>query len=54
MHVVAEGVETTAQLEKIRHYGADSVQGFLFSRALPAAEFQEFCASFAVRTWPAA
>jgi diguanylate cyclase (GGDEF)-like protein len=37
--VVAEGVEQREQLEELRERGCDEFQGFLFSRALPAAEF---------------
>jgi EAL domain-containing protein (putative c-di-GMP-specific phosphodiesterase class I) len=44
--VVAEGVETTAQFEFLRSLGCDSVQGYFFSRPLPAPE----CASF-VDSW---
>ena len=32
----AEGIETEAQLEAVRHEGCDEVQGFLFSPPLPA------------------
>ena len=32
----AEGVETTAQLDQLRAEGCDEVQGFLFSRPVPA------------------
>ncbi len=34
---VAEGVETAEQLEQLRAYGCDQVQGFHFSQAVPAA-----------------
>ncbi|MEK6550689.1 MAG: EAL domain-containing protein, partial [Pseudomonadota bacterium] len=33
--VVAEGVETEAQLELLRDLGCDSIQGFLYSRPVP-------------------
>lgn len=37
MHILAEGVETAAQLEMLRLLGCDEYQGFLFARALQAA-----------------
>jgi diguanylate cyclase (GGDEF)-like protein/PAS domain S-box-containing protein len=42
MRVVAEGVETTEQLELLRSFGADCFQGFLVSRPLPPADFEQF------------
>ncbi len=39
LRVIAEGVESEAQLELLRKYGCDDFQGFLFSRAVPAEEF---------------
>jgi diguanylate cyclase (GGDEF)-like protein/PAS domain S-box-containing protein len=36
MTVVSEGVETTTQLDYLRSQGCDMVQGFLFSRPVPA------------------
>jgi len=42
MRTVAEGVETTAQMERLRSLGCDEIQGFLLSAALPAGEFADF------------
>ena len=39
LKVVAEGVETTEQLELLKTLGCDQYQGYLFSAAVPAAEF---------------
>ncbi|WP_291995497.1 EAL domain-containing protein [Candidatus Accumulibacter sp. ACC003] len=38
-HVVAEGVETEAQLNYLRRHRCDEMQGYYFSRPLPAEEF---------------
>lgn len=40
MRVVAEGVEEEAQLQQLRHIGCDFVQGYYFSKPLPAADFK--------------
>jgi EAL domain-containing protein (putative c-di-GMP-specific phosphodiesterase class I) len=39
--VVAEGVETKAQLDMLESAGCDLVQGYYFSRPLPPAEFEK-------------
>ena len=39
--VVAEGVETKEQLQYLTALECDVVQGFLFSKALPAGTFEE-------------
>jgi diguanylate cyclase (GGDEF)-like protein/PAS domain S-box-containing protein len=46
MEVIAEGVETSEQLAKLRELNCDVVQGFLISRPLPAPQLHEF-----IRTW---
>jgi diguanylate cyclase (GGDEF)-like protein/PAS domain S-box-containing protein len=41
MSVVAEGVETLAQLQQLRILGCDSAQGYLFSRPVSASTTQD-------------
>ncbi|HUL97682.1 MAG TPA: EAL domain-containing protein [Usitatibacter sp.] len=45
LKVVAEGVETPAQLEFLRAHGCDEMQGFLFSGALCAREIDALLAA---------
>lgn len=45
LKVVAEGVETTAELNFLRHARCDAIQGFLVSRPLPASEFEKLLTS---------
>ncbi len=47
MSTIAEGVETTEQLNRIRTEGCTSVQGYLFSRPLPAQQIDRLLADFA-------
>lgn len=42
--VVAEGVETAAQLDRLRDFGCDAIQGFVFQRPLAAAGFASLLA----------
>ncbi len=41
--VVAEGVERPEQANYLRERGVEMAQGWLFSRAMPAADFRTFC-----------
>lgn len=45
LEAVAEGVETEEELSRLRSIGSDAVQGFLFSRPLPALEAERFLAA---------
>lgn len=40
LSVVAEGVETGEQLERLREIGCDFVQGYFFAKPMPCAEFE--------------
>lgn len=42
LQVVAEGVETKEQLERLAQLGCDVIQGYYFSRPLPEAEFVDY------------
>jgi diguanylate cyclase (GGDEF)-like protein len=41
MERVAEGVETEAQLERMQSFGINAIQGYLFSKPLPAYKLRE-------------
>ncbi len=41
LRVVAEGVETKEQLERLRELGCDYVQGYYFARPMPCGEFEK-------------
>ncbi|HTB67440.1 MAG TPA: EAL domain-containing protein [Steroidobacteraceae bacterium] len=41
LKVVAEGVETAQQLQFLREHACDEVQGYYFSRPVPAQQFEE-------------
>ncbi|AGX87603.1 bifunctional diguanylate cyclase/phosphodiesterase [Candidatus Symbiobacter mobilis] len=43
--VIAEGVETQAQLDTLSHSGCHMYQGYLLSRPVPLGEFEEFVRS---------
>jgi diguanylate cyclase (GGDEF)-like protein/PAS domain S-box-containing protein len=41
LDVIAEGVETTAQKERLRNKGCDHFQGYLFGKPVPITEFEQ-------------
>ena len=46
MDVVAEGIEKTYQLERIRGMGCEMGQGYLFSRPMPKSDAEEWLRSY--------
>lgn len=50
LSVVAEGVETKEQLERLREIGCDFVQGYYFAKPMPYEEFDRLLAENAVST----
>ncbi|HEX7035007.1 MAG TPA: EAL domain-containing protein, partial [Pseudomonadales bacterium] len=49
MRVVAEGVERSDQVKRLRQIGCDFVQGYYFSKPLPPSAFQHFVTEGALR-----
>lgn len=46
MEVVAEGVETSDQLDRLRAMGAELMQGYLFGRPMPAKQLEAWLAAW--------
>lgn len=51
LHVVAEGIETVQQLDKLHELGCDSIQGYLLGRPMPEAEAEKLLEQCAL-VWP--
>ncbi len=51
LSVVAEGVETVAQLDYLRSVGCNQMQGFLACKGVPVAEFLQFVELHRARGW---
>ncbi|QUD86225.1 putative bifunctional diguanylate cyclase/phosphodiesterase [Phenylobacterium montanum] len=49
MKVVAEGVETNDQLQRLEFLGCDQAQGYYFARPMPAQDVAGFLAGFALQ-----
>jgi EAL domain-containing protein (putative c-di-GMP-specific phosphodiesterase class I) len=49
LKVVAEGVETAAQLTYLENIGCDMIQGYLISKPLPYADFRSFLETFRLK-----
>ena len=41
LDIISEGVETAEQAEFLRHVGCDIIQGYLYARPMPAAEYEK-------------
>jgi diguanylate cyclase (GGDEF)-like protein/PAS domain S-box-containing protein len=54
LSVIAEGVETAEQLDYLRLQGCDEMQGYYFSRPLPADEFARLLGAEVARRGPGA
>jgi EAL domain-containing protein (putative c-di-GMP-specific phosphodiesterase class I) len=49
LKVIAEGIETNSQLELVRSFGCDEVQGFLIGKPMPAEQMEDFLKTFSAR-----
>jgi diguanylate cyclase (GGDEF)-like protein len=50
LSVIAEGVETTAQRSFLERVGCHVYQGFLYSRPVPVAEFEQYAVDWAAQS----
>lgn len=42
MSVVAEGIEEQEQVEKLREYGCDLIQGYVYAKPMPVSDFERY------------
>ncbi|MEM1434591.1 MAG: EAL domain-containing protein [Pseudomonadota bacterium] len=49
MNTVAEGVETEAQLEQLRSLGVETIQGYLWGRPQPVADFEALLGAASIK-----
>ena len=52
--VVAEGVETRAQEQRLRAFGCDRAQGYFYARPQPAQAITDLLRSQSPRSWESA
>lgn len=46
MRTISEGVETEDQLNLLKKYGCDWVQGYYYSKPIPQEEFRDYLIKF--------
>lgn len=51
LYLVAEGVETKRELERMRKLGCDAIQGYTITRPLPASRIREFLDAWTPEPW---
>jgi len=49
--IVAEGVETIAQLQKLQEFKCDFIQGYWVAKPLTVAEMENFLSDYPIKSW---
>lgn len=39
---MAEGIEEQEQVEKLREYGCDLIQGYVYAKPMPVSDFERY------------